>query len=102
MTRAQWKGHLTFGLVNVPVELHGAVEDNTPRFRMLHKTDLSPIGMERVCQTDGEPVAREIKLALQLIEGAVAAWDPQRYKDDYTRRIDSRPTSGTSPRMSSA
>ena len=68
MARAQWKGHLTFGLVNVPVELHGAVEDNTPRFRMLHKTDLLPIGMERVCQTDGEPVAREIKLALQLIE----------------------------------
>jgi DNA end-binding protein Ku len=57
MGRALWKGHLTFGLVNVPVELHGAVEDNTPRFRMLHKTDLSPIKMERVCQTDGEPVA---------------------------------------------
>ena len=57
MPRALWKGHLTFGLVNVPVELHGAVEDNTPRFRMLHKTDLSPIKMERVCQTDGEPVA---------------------------------------------
>jgi DNA end-binding protein Ku len=57
MARALWKGHLTFGLVNVPVELHGAVEDNTPRFRMLHKTDLSPIKMERVCQTDGEPVA---------------------------------------------
>lgn len=57
MARAQWKGHLTFGLVNVPVELHGAVEDNTPRFRMLHKTDLSPIKMARVCQTDGELVA---------------------------------------------
>ena len=57
MARALWKGHLTFGLVNVPVELHGAVQDNTPRFRMLHKTDLSPIKMERVCQTDGEPVA---------------------------------------------
>ena len=57
MARALWKGHLTFGLVNIPVELHPAVQDNTPRFRMLHKTDLSPISMERVCQTDGEPVA---------------------------------------------
>jgi DNA end-binding protein Ku len=57
MARALWKGHVTFGLVNIPVELHGAVQDNTPRFRMLHKTDLSPISMERVCQTDGQPVS---------------------------------------------
>lgn len=32
MARALWKGHLTFGLVNVPVELHGAVEDKTRAF----------------------------------------------------------------------
>ncbi len=57
MARALWKGHVTFGLVNIPVELHPAVEDNTPRFRMLHKTDLSPISLERVCQTDGQPVS---------------------------------------------
>lgn len=57
MARALWKGHVTFGLVNIPVELHPAVQDNTPRFRMLHKTDLSPISMERVCQTDGQPVS---------------------------------------------
>jgi DNA end-binding protein Ku len=57
MARALWKGHVTFGLVNIPVELHPAVEDNTPRFRMLHKTDLSPISMERVCQTDGQAVS---------------------------------------------
>lgn len=48
---------MTFGLVNIPVELHPAVEDNTPRFRLLHKTDMSPISMERVCQRDGKPVA---------------------------------------------
>lgn len=57
MARALWKGHVTFGLVNIPVELHPAVEENTPRFRMLHKTDLSPISMERVCQTDGQAVS---------------------------------------------
>ena len=56
MARALWKGHVTFGLVNIPVELHSAVEDNTPHFHMLHKTDLSPISMERVCQADGARV----------------------------------------------
>jgi DNA end-binding protein Ku len=57
MPRALWKGHVTFGLVNIPVELHSAVDDNTPRFHMLHKKDLSPISMERICQAEGEPVA---------------------------------------------
>jgi DNA end-binding protein Ku len=57
MARALWKGYVTFGLVNIPVELHGALHDNTPHFHMLHKTDLSPISMERVCQKDGEALS---------------------------------------------
>ncbi len=57
MARPLWKGSISFGLVNIPVELHIATRDHTPRFRLLHRTDLSPISMERVCQTDGKPVA---------------------------------------------
>lgn len=59
MARALWKGLVNFGLVNIPVELHSGARDHTPRFRLLHRTDLSPITMERVCQTDGQPVAWE-------------------------------------------
>lgn len=57
MARAVWKGQLSFGLVSIPVELHTAVRDTRPRFRLLHAKDLSPISMERVCQHDGKPVA---------------------------------------------
>jgi DNA end-binding protein Ku len=57
MARAIWKGLISFGLVNIPVELHTAARDHTPRFRLLHRKDLSPISMERVCQKDGRPVA---------------------------------------------
>ncbi|MCC6989151.1 MAG: Ku protein [Acidobacteria bacterium] len=57
MARSLWKGLVNFGLVNIPVELHPGSRDHTPRFRLLHRTDLSPIKMERVCQTDGKPVA---------------------------------------------
>jgi DNA end-binding protein Ku len=57
MARSLWKGYITFGLVNVPIELHTAVRDRRPRFRLLHRKDLSPISMERVCQKDGQPVA---------------------------------------------
>jgi DNA end-binding protein Ku len=59
MARALWKGSIAFGLVNIPVELHGAVRDHRPRFRMLHAKDESPVHYERVCETEGKPVAWE-------------------------------------------
>src|SRR6478752_671295 len=59
MARALWKGSITFGLVNIPIELHTAVRDHRPHFRMLHATDKSPVRFERVCIRDGHPVAWE-------------------------------------------
>ena len=37
---AIWKGSLTFGLVNIPVELKIAVRADHISFRLLHKEDL--------------------------------------------------------------
>jgi DNA end-binding protein Ku len=45
--------------VNIPVELHTALRENRPRFRLLHAKDESPVSYERVCQQDGKPVAWE-------------------------------------------
>lgn len=59
MARALWTGALSFGLVNIPVEVHTAVRESRPRFRMLHAKDRSPINFERVCQKEGETVAWE-------------------------------------------
>jgi DNA end-binding protein Ku len=59
MPRALWKGSLSFGLVNIPVELHTAVRNHRPKFRMLHAKDRSPVRFERVCLRDGTPVAWE-------------------------------------------
>jgi DNA end-binding protein Ku len=57
MPRALWKGSISFGLVNIPIELHTAVRDHRPKFRMLHAKDKSPVKFERVCIRDGHPVA---------------------------------------------
>jgi DNA end-binding protein Ku len=57
MPRALWKGSISFGLVNIPIEIHTAVRDTRPHFRMLHATDKSPVRFERVCIRDGHPVA---------------------------------------------
>ena len=59
MARPLWQGSLTFGLVSIPVEVHRAIRDHRPRFRMLHKKDLSPVRMDRVCIEEGHPVAWE-------------------------------------------
>jgi DNA end-binding protein Ku len=64
MARALWKGSIAFGLVNIPVELHTAVRENRPRFRMLHAEDKSPVKFERVCAREGKPVAWE-----ELVKG---------------------------------
>ncbi len=56
MPRAIWKGAISFGLVNIPVELHTAVRDNRPHFHLLHARDRSPIKYERVCQKEGKEV----------------------------------------------
>jgi DNA end-binding protein Ku len=56
MARALWKGSISFGLVNIPIELHTAVRNHRPKFRMLHAKDKSPVKFERICIRDGHPV----------------------------------------------
>jgi DNA end-binding protein Ku len=59
MARSMWKGSLAFGLVNIPVELYSATRDHRPKFRLLHAKDEAPVRYERVCQSEGKPVAWE-------------------------------------------
>jgi DNA end-binding protein Ku len=56
MARALWTGSLSFGLVNIPIEIHTAVRDKGPHFRMLRRTDKSRIHFQRVAESDGEVV----------------------------------------------
>jgi DNA end-binding protein Ku len=53
---AIWKGSLTFGLVNIPVELRTAIRADHISFRLLHEEDMSPVKYDRVCQADGQSV----------------------------------------------
>ena len=56
MARPIWNGSLSFGLVNILVEVHTAVRDSRPRFRMLHAKDKSPINLARICRKEGRAV----------------------------------------------
>jgi DNA end-binding protein Ku len=59
VSRPIWRGSLSFGLVAIPVQLHTAVRESRPRFRLLHAKDKAPIKYERICQRDGKAVAWE-------------------------------------------
>ncbi|HEY3247805.1 MAG TPA: Ku protein [bacterium] len=47
--RPIWKGHLTFGLVTIPVKLYTATDSKDIRFRLLHKSCMTPIQNKRYC-----------------------------------------------------
>ena len=53
---AIWKGSVSFGLVNIPVELRTAVRADHISFRLLHEEDLSPVKYQRVKEGEGEPI----------------------------------------------
>ena len=93
MARALWTGSLSFGLVSIPVEIHSAVKDKGPRFRLLRKTDKSPIRFQRVAERDREVVEWE-----QIVKGYEYAkgqfivltpedFEPESYDDSYRESV---------------
>jgi DNA end-binding protein Ku len=57
MPRSLWKGAISFGLVNVPVELHSANKASGELdLTMLDRRDLSPVGFRRYNKSTGEEV----------------------------------------------
>ncbi len=54
--RALWKGAISFGLVTIPVSLYPATHREELTFRMLRKSDHSPINYKRVAEADGKEV----------------------------------------------
>ena len=54
--RAIWKGSISFGLVNIPIALYPATRREELSFRLLRKSDLSPVNYKRVAEKDGKEV----------------------------------------------
>ena len=57
--RALWTGTVSFGLVNVPVRLYSATQEHDLHFHYVHEPDGSRIGYEKICKTEGKPVAED-------------------------------------------
>lgn len=69
--RAIWSGHITFGLISIPVGLHAAIEaSERVSFRLLHKKDMAPIRYKKFCsKEDVEVPYDEIVKGYEVSEG---------------------------------
>jgi DNA end-binding protein Ku len=56
MPRPIWKGHVSFGLVNVPITLFGAEDRTDISFHLLDSRDSARVHYERVNEATGEEV----------------------------------------------
>ena len=59
MPRTLWSGSISFGLVNVPVQLVSGARDLDYHFRQLHGKDKQPIDQRRFCSKEDEEVTWE-------------------------------------------
>jgi DNA end-binding protein Ku len=81
--RAIWKGAISFGLVNIPIELYSAVSSSGERvsFRLLHKKDQSPIRNERVCQKEDKAIPwDEIVKGYEYSKGKFVIMDEEDFR----------------------
>src|SRR3954471_22610766 len=84
MPRAIWKGSISFGLVNIPIALYLATRREELKFRLLRKTDLSPVNYKRVAEKDGKEVPWD-----KIVKGY--EYEKGKYvvlKDDDFKRVD--------------
>jgi DNA end-binding protein Ku len=86
MASSVWKGHLTFGLVSLPIRLFSAARSETISFNLLHKEDHSRIKQITYCQTEDKPVPRS-----ELVKG-------YEYEKDHYVEIDDEDIKNVAPK----
>jgi DNA end-binding protein Ku len=64
MASTVWKGHLTFGLVSLPVRLYSAARGESVSFNQLHAKDNSRIKQKTFCAAEDKEVPRS-----ELVKG---------------------------------
>src|SRR5580704_12263924 len=95
MARPVWNGSISFGLLNVPVQIFSGERTVDLHFRLLDSRDKKPIRYERVNSDTGEEVAwKDIVKAFEyekgnyVVIGAGAACGGSRdYRDGRNRSL---------------
>jgi DNA end-binding protein Ku len=92
MPRAIWSGAISFGLINIPIKLYGAVKRKSVSFNQIDSRTGARVRHQKVSAADGEPVPPEAIVKGYQMSGGdyvligddeMAALDPE-----ATRSID--------------
>lgn len=79
--KISWKGSISFGLVNINIELYSAIAHHTMGFKLLHKACHKPISYHRWCSHCKKEVAWEdIIKGIQLSNGSYFMITPENIK----------------------
>jgi DNA end-binding protein Ku len=80
--RSIWKGSISFGLVNVPVKVYSATEEQTVKFHQVHLHDHGRIRYQRVCEQCGQVVSfSDIDKAYEFEDGEMTVVTAQDLED---------------------
>ena len=81
MASTIWKGHITFGLISLPVRLTAAARSETISFNQLHKHDNSRVKQVLFCIAEDKPVPRnELVKGYEYEEGRYVVVDEEDIK----------------------
>lgn len=90
--RSIWSGAVSFGLVNIPVKLQSAVQDDNIDFDLLSKDDMAPIRYARIDTKTGEEVTyKDIVKGFQYAKGkyvVVTDEDFEKARPEISKTID--------------
>src|SRR6185295_17496192 len=69
-----WSGHITFGLISIPVGVYSAVDaSERVSFRLLHRKDMAPIQYKKFCSKEDVEVPNdEIVKGYEVSKGKFA------------------------------
>ena len=82
--RSIWNGSISFGLVTIPVALYPATGRDELSFKLLRKSDHSPVNYKRVAEADGKEVPWE-----EIVKGY--EYEKDKFvilKDEDFKRVD--------------
>ena len=85
-SRVIWKGAISFGLVHIPVGLHGASSENGVNFDWLDKRSMDPVGYKRINRKTGKEIDKEnIVKGVEYEDGHYVIVSPEEIAAAYPR-----------------
>ena len=59
MAQTVWSGHVTFGLISIPIRISAAARSTGISFNMLHRDDLSRVNQQLICAAEKTVITRD-------------------------------------------